>query len=386
MLAKDDTDGRILAYQVHMLRKQWNKTSETKAIKAIIGDLKEQNPQITETEMIKQLREITSHKRKQLEDILILLEYDDLIIEKVLSEKLDMSYLIQIKNSFIKPLKRKFPQLLEKYSENDLRNILVDKVENKLIPKARYFMDKFNVVFKDDDHDKQIAAIINDFLSKKSMGIEKAWEDWENLKKSVTNTASEKHEATVAKKEKPPASVKTSPRTFQKITLSVKEQSSLRTVRRHYEEIGKALSENEKEYIAEGINCLEYSCFKASTVMIWAAGIDRLINFIVKKGFTDFNDASIAMSNVRKSPYSYVKSYKTNITLEDDLRDGNDWQLLLYLLYKKIITTTQFDKLKADYKTRCNCAHPTDIDLSSNEVIVIYNNVFNLLFNNSKML
>ena len=33
LVAKDDTDGRILAYQVHMLRENWDKPAETTAIK-----------------------------------------------------------------------------------------------------------------------------------------------------------------------------------------------------------------------------------------------------------------------------------------------------------------------------------------------------------------
>ena len=43
LVAKDDADGRILAYQVHMLRKNWNKASETKSIKIIIADIKKTN-------------------------------------------------------------------------------------------------------------------------------------------------------------------------------------------------------------------------------------------------------------------------------------------------------------------------------------------------------
>jgi len=39
LIAKDEADGRILAYQVHMLRKNWNKASETKSIKSIISDI-----------------------------------------------------------------------------------------------------------------------------------------------------------------------------------------------------------------------------------------------------------------------------------------------------------------------------------------------------------
>ena len=76
LIAKDDTDGRILAYQVHMLRKQWNKASETKAIKAILADLKIEQPSLSDKELLGKLKVITAHTDKQLAELLILLSLE----------------------------------------------------------------------------------------------------------------------------------------------------------------------------------------------------------------------------------------------------------------------------------------------------------------------
>ena len=106
LIAKDDTDGRILAYQVHMNWLNWNKAAETKALKRIIADLKEDNPAITDKEILKKLKEITAHKPHELSDLLKLCKYNDKTIEKIIADKLNMSYPVQIESSFISPLKK----------------------------------------------------------------------------------------------------------------------------------------------------------------------------------------------------------------------------------------------------------------------------------------
>ena len=156
LIAKDDMDGRILAYQVHMLRKNWSKAAETKSIKTIITDSKQDNPKITEKELIKKLKEITAHTNAEISDLLKLIEYDDDIIKKVISGQIDMSYLIQIESNFIRPLKGKYPLLLQKYGEENVRKLLVNKAVHGLLVNTRFLMDKFKYVFKDEKQKNKI--------------------------------------------------------------------------------------------------------------------------------------------------------------------------------------------------------------------------------------
>ncbi|HCJ66764.1 MAG TPA: hypothetical protein DHV62_05410, partial [Elusimicrobia bacterium] len=97
------------------LRKNWEKTAETKAIKQIIFDIKRDKPHISDNELKKQLIQITAHKEYEIDDLLKLCRHSDEIINKVIEGKLDMSYLIQIESSFINPLRNKFPDLILKY-------------------------------------------------------------------------------------------------------------------------------------------------------------------------------------------------------------------------------------------------------------------------------
>jgi len=384
LIAKDDADGRILAYQVHMLRKNWDKAAETKSIKAIIADLKQKNPTLTEKEIIKRLKDITAHTDPQISDLLKLIKYDDKVIEKVISDQIDMSHLIQNETSFINPLKREYPSLFARYGEDNLRKILIEKVESGHLVGTRYLMDEFKNVFADSKNKKQIESLIDTFLSNKSKNIKDTYSDWEKLNPGAKKKESDATKAYRGKKRKSQKDSK-STNTFKKINLTAKEENTLKKVRKNYESIGKKLTQEEKEYIAEGIYCLENNCLKAASVMIWAAGISKVINHIAKN-IADFNTVSSAMSQSRKYPYKHLGgNYKLNISSADDLRDGKDWQLLYYMLYKKIISKTELNKLKTAYNTRCDCAHPTDVKLSPNEVITIYDNVFRLFFTNSKL-
>ena len=67
-------------------------------------------------------------------------------------------------------------------------------------------------------------------------------------------------------------------------------------------------------------------------------------------------------------------------TQKDKLKYG-----VYRMLTKEIITTSEFKKFKAHYDTRNDCAHPTKVKLSPNEVISIFENIFDYVFNNPKL-
>jgi len=381
LIAKDDADGRILAYQVHILRKNWGKAAETKSIKTIISDLKQKYSTLTEKEITKRLKSITAHTDTQIADLQKLIKYDNTVIEKVLSDQIDMSHLIQNEASFISPLKRKYPALFVKYGEDNLRKVLIEKVEDGFIVGTRYLMDIFRDVFADDTNKKEIETLLDGFLSEKNKALKDVYASWEKL-----NPKGKKRKpvSSKKKKEKKQKSVKVLGNNFKAIKLTPKQESTLENIRKRYEGIGKKLTGEENEYIAEGLYCLEHNCVKAAVTMIWAAGISKIIDYI-SNNISDFNSVSSVMGRLRSEPYRFINNYKCNIASGDDLRDGKDWQLLYYLLYKKIISKTELNKLKTAYNTRCDCAHPTDINLSISEVITIHENIFKLIFTNSKL-
>lgn len=384
LIAKDDADGRILAYQVHMLRKNWDKAAETKSIKAIIADLRQKNPTLTEKEIIKQLKEITAHTDPQISDLLKLIKYDDKVIEKVISGEINMSQLIQNEASFMNPLKRNYHELFDKYGEENLRKILIEKAEKGLLVDTRFLMDKFKSVFADKKKKDEIEKLIEGFLTNKAKNIKDIYSEYQNLYPGDKKKDSTAGKTQKVKKKQTQKDSKDASSLYSKIKLTPKQENNLKKVRANFESIGRKLTQEENEYIAEGINCLERDCLKASVVMIWAAGISKIISYILKN-IPDYNNVSTIMSQSKKDPYKQCKNYKTTISGEDDLRDGRDYQLLLYLLYKKLISKTQYNKLKSCYTTRCDCAHPTDIKLSPNEAIIIFDNIYQLIFSNEPL-
>ena len=388
LIAKDDTDGRILAYQVHMLRNNWDKAAETKAIKKLIGDLRNENPSITEDAIKAKLIKITAHKDHELNDILELIKYDDHIIESVISKQLNMSYLVQIERSFINPLKRHYDGIVTAYGEDNIRRILIQKAIDGNLVNTRFLMDKFKVVFADEMGRKdKISKILISFLGAKNKSIQKSLDEYSNLDKHRERKAVKTPKKAVTSKTalaKKESQVEIF--SYKKIRVTKKQLTSIEDIRANYEKIGTSYSEEENEYIAEALFCLEKHCFKAATLMIWSSGISRILNYI-GSNLADFNKATTNMIANPTNVYKYIaKNFMKGAGSVDDIRlNSNDRHVISFIYFKNFITETQCKKLFSDYSTRCDCAHPTDIKISPNQAISIFENIYDLILNNPKI-
>jgi hypothetical protein len=300
-----------------------------------------------------------------------------------------MSYLVQIESSFINPLKKYYPTIYGKYGEDKIRLILIEKAIDGKLVNTRFLMDRFKVVFKNTEKKIEVEKILINFLNKKNQSIKKALEEYYALGQPVKKSEgkSNKKDASKKNKEAKSKSNKT-PDTFayKKIKITKKQQTSLTDVRLNFENIGNSFSKEENAYIEEALYCLEKHCFKASTLMIWSAGVSKILNY-VSKDISAYNRAATDMAANPKSVYRHIsRNFQRNANTLDEIRNNsNDRQLLSYLLYKKIITETQCKKLISDYGTRCDCAHPTDIDISPNQAISIFENVYGLIFSNGNL-
>lgn len=386
LLAKDDMDGRILAYQVHMLRKDWGKAEETKSIKSVIFDIKKENPNIIETELINKLKEITSHKDHEISDFLKLIKYDDRVIEKVISKELNMSYLVQIESSFIKPLSKNFPSLIKQFSEDELRNILIQKALNGLLGNTRFLMDHFKDVFKEKDKKEDAEILILKFLSSNKESIKNIYDEYSKLRLPNNGKVKRVKKANKSHKVKQKINAKGEVFHYRKIKVTTQQQTTIKDIRKQIENISNKLTNEEYEYIKEAIYCLERHCFKATTLMIWSCGISRILGYI-SRDLSKFNTATDTMVRMPKSVYKhFTNNFQKNVTDIESIRENsNDRHLLSYLAYEKIVSTTEFNKLHSSYKTRCDCAHPTDIKLKVNEILSIFENVYDLILNNRKL-
>lgn len=386
LIAKDEVDGRILAYQVHMLRKNWIKVSETKAIKQIIDDIKEKSPSISDANVKKELKNITAHRDHDLNAILTLIKYDDDIIGKVLSKDLDMSYLVQIESSFMTPLRRKYPSVIEKYDENTIRHIMANKAINRLLKNTRFLTDKFREVFNKKDHEKQIEKLLLDFMEDKNKNIQEAYDEFDKLGR--LGGSKTKKPATTKKRGGKGSSTRKAKSVshYKEIKTTIKQQTSLEDIHKKIESIAKVFSSEEYAYITEGCDCLKNHCFKAAVLMLWATAISRVLS-VLDKDIDEFNRSSSEMKAKPKSEWKHSAThFKMDYNDVEEIRvQSNDIHLLCYLCYKKIITVTQCKKLKSIYGTRNDCGHPTDVEISPNEVIAAFENVYSLILNNKEL-
>lgn len=377
LVAYNDQDGDILAYQVHMLRENWTKAAETKAIKKIIKDIKKFNPKIEESELQRDLIKITAHSIHDIRDLLFICRHKDEIIDLAVTGQLHTSYLVQIEASFINQLRRFYPDIITKFKEEKIRDILVDKARKQLLGNTRFLMDCFRTVFADTEHRVEIKKILSSFLTAKTKNIEKSLLEY----KKLCEPKEKKKPQEPKKKKKPKPSKKDdetkTKETYQDFNISNKEQTQIEDIISDYTKIAAQFSDEEIEYISEAIYCLKENCFKAATLMIWASGISRIISFI-ENDLNDFNESSQKMKDNSKSCYIHISTkFKTNNICTQDIREEcNDKQLISYIYYKNIISSTQCKKLFQNYDTRNDCAHPTDIDIKINEIISIFENIY----------
>lgn len=422
LLIEKEIDGKILAYHVHMLRKQWGKAAETKSIKRIINEIENSTPNLNESEIKRKIKDITKTKQSRINDLYILIKYEDKFIDLVAEDKLDISYLIQGQTSFINRLTSKFPEILSEFPETRLRSIIAEKSINKLVPGTRYWMDTFRDVFNFEKEKVQIKEILLEFLEDKSVSAEATFEKFKKIRDASIALSQEKdnipspsggmkrtnfkngadpvksttHSITPSSLKDNNSQSTSSDKTkrsnadnslgYSPITLTRQQQTSIKDIRPKFDKISRSFTTDEKGYIAEAIRCLEMQCFKASVLMIWATGISRVLTFI-SKDITEFSTKSQEMKTMNTSFYKHhCQSFQiTASNIEDIRHSSKDIQLLCFLTFKNIITETQFKKLKANYDTRNDCAHPTTIDLKVNETVAIFENVLDLLINNPRL-
>ena len=197
IIKSDDLENRSLAFQIHMLRKQWSVPAQVRALKEIRDQLVKHNKDITEKGINRHLRKHTSYKQSQLSYLLPLMKYADGSIKRVEEEGLSHSYLIQIESSFISPLKREFPEIYKEYGEKRLHKILIQKALDGKLVKTRYLMENFLQLFRLKDRKNILSRQIKKFLNKRDEDIVELVEKVKSVrikakKKSTTRRARKK--------------------------------------------------------------------------------------------------------------------------------------------------------------------------------------------------
>jgi ParB/RepB/Spo0J family partition protein len=191
-IVDSNIDAKILAYHIHMLRKQWGPVSEVESIIGIIEDLKKDNPKITESEIKAELRKITNHSASQISTLVAISKYDKSVIKKIKGNEgtTRMSHLVQGDQSFISPLRRVFPEVYEKYGDKKLYEIIAKKAGSRKLGKTtRYLIEQILPLFNDFSVKDTFKAEIQKFLDNEGIGIEEVVRKVNESKKDAIQSA-----------------------------------------------------------------------------------------------------------------------------------------------------------------------------------------------------
>ncbi len=421
---ENDINGSIIAYQIHQNRKRWERPAEAKAIKRIIVSIKAENPVISDTDLKRKLIEVTSHKPTAIDDMLKILRYSDDIVEMSQKGEIDHSYLVRIEDDFTQPLIKAFPKIVEsKDGIDNIRKLMIEKAKLGLLKNTRYMMTSgFKEIFKGTVGNLDVQNLISSFLNIKSQSAEVLYEAFKHLQsRSSQNTQKEaiplpkanqetsntdlffsqkessvNENNTKTKSEEPlkPQDAHQSfysnerePQSQNNLKASKAKTSDFDKIKKKYETLYIGFSNEETEYLKEAFECLAtQKCMKAATLMVWAATVSRMLSYI-EKDISNFNLVCSAMNMQKKSFYkNYAGNFQVKASDIEHVRElSKDMQLVCFLCYEKIIKIPELKKMKAIFDKRNDCAHPTSVQLTLTEVIVVFEQLYDIVFSNSKL-
>lgn len=139
--SEDKMGELVQAFHIHMLRKQWKPVAIAVAFKRISRELKKQKKWKNDRELVRELQARTGCTKKQLEDLQRAVHYSAQVLNNVASGKILWSHLVQFEASFVEQLDQHYPELLKKLGKPEVRRVLVEKAQQKVIGATRDFID-----------------------------------------------------------------------------------------------------------------------------------------------------------------------------------------------------------------------------------------------------
>lgn len=144
------------------------------------------------------------------------------------------------------------------------------------------------------------------------------------------------------------------------------------------------LSDVEKDYLSEAIECARLGKLRASIILGWSAAVSRLHSFIEKNGFDKFNEASVQMNAIQSGRYKRF-SKKFEIHNLSELRmTVFDNDLLWVLEFLGAIDGNQHEKLEICFTMRNTSAHPGEAIYTDENVLSFFSDLDHLVFSNIK--
>lgn len=141
---------------------------------------------------------------------------------------------------------------------------------------------------------------------------------------------------------------------------------------------------SESEYLQEAINCAHYGYKRASIVIGWCAGVDRIQKAIVRIGFEKFNLASIKIKTQTTGKFkNWNKQF--SITSLSELQTVFDTDLIVILEGMGLIDGNQVDRLYTCIQYRNHSAHPGMAPIEDTHLLAFFSDINGIIFQNPKL-
>lgn len=140
----------------------------------------------------------------------------------------------------------------------------------------------------------------------------------------------------------------------------------------------------EIDYLTEAVECAQLGKRRGAIILGWCAAVNRLHLYIEKEGFTNFNQASVQMSNIQTGRYKRFNK-KFEIQNLSDLRMSVfDGDLLWVLEFLGTIDGNQHERLGICFTMRNTCAHPGEANATDENLLSFFSDIDTLVFANPK--
>lgn len=142
-------------------------------------------------------------------------------------------------------------------------------------------------------------------------------------------------------------------------------------------------SEDEKNYFEEAARAAANKCYKAATVMVWCAVIDRLRGVVENLGLKNFNKASKQLKAKKTGHYKHF-SKEFSLTQTNELPEVFDKDLITVLSAMVNLDLNELKAILYLFDARNHCAHPSSYIMDELAYINYLNEVLKLILTNPK--
>lgn len=174
-VAGHGTTELMQAFHIHMLRKQWGRTAQTRAVKRIMKELRQRIADPESKEFFTEMQSLTGYTKSQLSSLLHATKYTDKVLADVDNKVLLFSHLIQFEESFIEPVKQHYPSLVKEFGAPKLRTVLIRKAKRKVLSRTRALMDNIVPVIsraQNREEKAYVEHLLRDFLENPDLSAE----------------------------------------------------------------------------------------------------------------------------------------------------------------------------------------------------------------------